>query len=113
MGVTLTISFGGDVVYTSYKMVDNIYASGQYEIKFDDLWFPEYAGNYVFNLSYDLPGIADASTTINVNAGMRGTYTIGTPTASYADMYKAVVDLYKKGVAGPIVFEFVGTFITS
>lgn len=76
---------------------------------------PEDAAQYEVCMTTEYPGdpIADNNTicqTFTVSSNLSGTYTIGTLKAGQARNYNtiqdAVDDLFRKGVSGPVIFEF-------
>jgi hypothetical protein len=93
-------------------MVDNI-ATGAYEIRFSKLFYPENVGQYSFRTTYNLHGVATSyTTTVNILPGFTSANvsTIG-PGGTFGTFRAAIDALFRRGVQGHTVFEFINTNI--
>jgi hypothetical protein len=108
-----------NVMFVTEKMVDNVTIIGGNmlsTIKFDKLFVPTMVGNYIFEISYTLPG-ANSPTVIpgfvNIVQGLGapGTTTTFNIPGDFLTIQSALTALYARGVGGHVVFQLNSKYI--
>jgi parallel beta-helix repeat protein len=101
----------GVLVYNEKLMVGNLPTKydNQKPFYFDLPFFPKKAGDYTVKVDYQVDGDVVPSNNkktfiLTVNGGLKGKYTIAKSGADFATINEAVTALYRRGVAGPVIF---------